>query len=82
VAVDYFKELQKAGLRLGSPAPHEDAAGDAKDWIPQFIDQAEAADIRVDFVVLHWYDWGQQPGQQCQPEPGTRTPLLSPRRPA
>lgn len=60
-SVGYFENLQKAGLRLGSPAPHEEGAKTTTSWLSQFMDQAEAADIRVDFVAVHWYDWSSSP---------------------
>ena len=60
-AVGVYQNLQKAGLRLGSPAPREEGAGNPTRWLSRFIDQSEAADIRIDFVALHWYDWGSSP---------------------
>ena len=60
-AVDFYKNLQKVGLRLGSPATREEGAQNTNGWLNQFITQAEAADIRIDFVALHWYDWESGP---------------------
>ena len=60
-AVGFFRNLQKAGLRLGSPAPREGGAQSDTSWLSRFIDQSEAADVRIDFVALHWYDWGSNP---------------------
>ena len=68
-AVGYFENLQQVGLRLGSPAPHEEGAGGAADWLTQFVDQAEAADIRIDFIALHWYDWGSNPASNPDDPP-------------
>ena len=68
-AVGYYENLMKAGLRLGSPATREEAAGGANDWLTQFVDQCEAADIRVDFIALHWYDWGSSPAANPSPDP-------------
>jgi len=63
-AVAYYAELQKAGLRLGSPATREGFT-----WMTDFIDQAEAIDLRVDYVALHWYDWGSSPATNTTPTP-------------
>ena len=60
-AVDFYKNLQRVGLRLGSPATREEGAQNTNGWLNQFMTQAEAADIRIDFVALHWYDWESQP---------------------
>lgn len=60
-AVDFYRNLQKAGLRLGSPATREGGAQTTNGWLNQFITQCEAADIRIDFVALHWYDWESSP---------------------
>jgi len=68
-AVVYHADLQKAGLRLGSPAPHEENAGGTNDWLTLFLNQTEAAGIRTDFVALHWYDWGNNPGVNTNPTP-------------
>ncbi len=50
-AIDLWPHLQKAGLRLGSPAPVQ-ALGD---WLKEFMDRAAAKDLRVDFVAMHSY---------------------------
>ena len=66
-AVNFYRNLQKAGLRLGSPAPREEGARGSSSWLAQFIDQCEAIDIRIDFVALHWYDWGSSPKNNTNP---------------
>lgn len=66
-AVNFYQNLQKAGLRLGSPATREEGARNASGWLAQFIDQCESADIRIDFVALHWYDWGSSPAANPNP---------------
>jgi len=68
-AVTYHASLQQAGLRLGSPAAHEEGAGGAASWLTQFLDQTAAATIRVDYVALHWYDWGSSPAVNTNPTP-------------
>lgn len=50
-AVKLWPQLEQAGLRLGSPAPVQ-ALGD---WLQEFMDQAAAKDLRVDFVAMHSY---------------------------
>jgi len=60
-AVGFYQNLQKAGLRLGSPATREGGAQTTLGWLNQFITQCEDLDIRIDFVALHWYDWESSP---------------------
>jgi hypothetical protein len=50
-AIKYWPQLEESGLRLGSPAPVQ-ALGD---WLKEFMDQAAAKDLRVDFVNMHSY---------------------------
>jgi hypothetical protein len=50
-AIKLWPQLEKAGLRLGSPGPVQ-ALGD---WLKKFMDQAAAKDLRVDFVTMHSY---------------------------
>ncbi len=70
VAVGLHKELEKAGLRLGSPACEEqDAFGAAGKWLPDFMDLANAQGVRVDYINVHWYDWGSSPGTNTNPDP-------------
>lgn len=54
-AVTLHKELAKTGLRLGSPAPTE---SQAYVWLTSFMEGARQANTRVDFMTVHWYDWG------------------------
>ena len=60
-AVELYKNLQKVGLRLGSPATREEGAQNTNGWLNQFITECEEASIRIDFVALHWYDWESSP---------------------
>ena len=46
-----WPELQRTGLRLGSPAPA--APGDG--WLARFMALARARHLRVDFIALHYY---------------------------
>lgn len=68
-AVSKHELLQKTGLRLGSPASHEEGANNVNGWTSQFIQQCDAAGIRVDYAVLHWYDWGGNPSGTPNEDP-------------
>ncbi len=54
-AVVLHKNLAATGYRLGSPAPTE---GQATVWLTNFMDSAARANVKVDFMAVHWYDWG------------------------
>jgi Glycosyl hydrolase catalytic core len=54
-AVKYHENLAATGLRLGSPAPTE---GEAFNWLTGFMAGARQAQVKVDYVAVHWYDWG------------------------
>jgi hypothetical protein len=50
-ALEAWPYLMKTGLRLGSPAAvHAD-----REWMQEFMKQAEAKQYRVDFICVHWY---------------------------
>jgi hypothetical protein len=40
-------------LRVSSPS----TSGDGQKWFTEFMTQADALDLRVDFINLHWYGW-------------------------
>lgn len=50
-ALEGWPELLATGLRVGSPAVSDGGLG----WLYQFIDKADAAKLRVDFVAVHYY---------------------------
>lgn len=50
-AIARWPELLKTGLRLGSPAVTDGGRG----WILDFMKKAEAKNLRVDFVAIHYY---------------------------
>lgn len=52
-AIEQWPNLLASGLRLGSPAPSDAAAG--LDWLYSFIDEADARNYRVDYVAVHFY---------------------------
>jgi len=54
-AVSLHKLLLRTGYRMGSPAPEE---GNADKWLLNFMNKADQDTVKVDFMALHWYDWG------------------------
>ena len=52
-----WPDLLGTGLRVGSPATTD---GGRSGWLYPFIDGADAADLRVDFVAVHYY-WCYNP---------------------
>jgi fibronectin type 3 domain-containing protein len=56
-AIWSWPDLLGTGLRVGSPAPTD---GGRSSWLYPFIQQADAADLRVDFVAVHYY-WCYDP---------------------
>ncbi|HEX8631979.1 MAG TPA: glycosyl hydrolase, partial [Catenuloplanes sp.] len=55
--VDLWPTLTKdrgdQNLRVSSPS----TSGDGKAWFEEFMKQAEAKELQVDFINLHWYGW-------------------------
>ncbi len=56
-AIWSWPDLLGTGLRVGSPAPTD---GGRSSWLYPFVQQADAADLRVDFVAVHYY-WCYNP---------------------
>lgn len=54
-AVYFHENLAAVGLRTSSPACEE---GGATVWLSNFMNSANARNINVDFIAVHWYDWG------------------------
>jgi hypothetical protein len=50
-AAALWPDLQRTGLRLGSPAPQVPRDG----WLARFMALAHARHLRVDFIALHYY---------------------------
>ncbi len=50
-ALAVWPELMATGRRLGSPA----TVNAQKEWLQDFMRQAQARGYRVDFVCVHWY---------------------------
>ena len=59
-AIQRYKLMQKTGLRLGSPVVTQDEAIVDGKWLPNFMVKAKAQQLRIDYVAVHWYDWGNQ----------------------
>lgn len=68
VAVGYYKNLMKTGMRLVSPSCTE---GAATSWLKEFNNKAKAQDIRIDVISVHWYDWGSSPAGSPNADPVT-----------
>jgi hypothetical protein len=50
-AARLWPQLERTGLRLGSPAPAIPTDG----WLARFMQLARARHLRVDFIALHYY---------------------------
>lgn len=55
VALERYPAILKLGLRTGSPACKE---GQWKNWLAEFMEGCKQKNYRVDFIAIHWYDWG------------------------
>lgn len=56
-AISSWPDLLGTGLRVGSPVTSD---GGRSGWLYPFISQADAANLRVDFVPVHYY-WCYNP---------------------
>jgi hypothetical protein len=54
-AITPYKRGLKAGFRTGSPACKEE---NYDNWLLDFTNQLKVDTTRVDFIAIHWYDWG------------------------
>jgi hypothetical protein len=68
-AAGLWPQLERTGLRLGSPAPAVATSG----WLAQFMALARARHLRVDFIALHYYQDFTNP----RAVPGLRQQLLA-----
>ena len=59
-AIQRWPELMGTGLRLGSPATSDGGLG----WLFEFMDKADRAGLRVDFVAVHYYRGIGNPGDE------------------
>ncbi len=60
IAVELYKMMQKTGLRLGSPVVTQGHAFGAGKWFTNFMLAAQKQQLKIDFICVHWYDWGNQ----------------------
>lgn len=54
-AIPLYKKLLRTGYRMGSPATTE---SQYRVWLTDFTNLANQNSLRIDFVAVHWYDWG------------------------
>ncbi|HEX7367150.1 MAG TPA: glycosyl hydrolase [Pelobium sp.] len=64
-AIESYKALLQTGLRIGSPAVEQNNSSGADKWLTDFMSAAATQHLRVDFIALHWYDWGNQTEQKA-----------------
>jgi autotransporter-associated beta strand protein len=55
--ISAWGDVLSTGLRVGSPATTD---GGRSSWLYPFVQQADAAGLRVDFVAIHYY-WAWNP---------------------
>lgn len=66
VAVGYYRNLMKTGLRMVSPAGRENAPKE-NGWLHNFYQKATSQNIRIDVIAVHWYDWNSNPQVNTNP---------------
>lgn len=54
-AAELYRGLLRSGYRMGSPACTE---SQYRVWLSDFTTLANQDSSRIDFVCVHWYDWG------------------------
>ena len=55
-AIALWPELTESpDIRVSSPA----VSDDGRAWLEDFMDQAQAQGLRVDFIAMHWYGWNE-----------------------
>jgi hypothetical protein len=59
-AVVRYKFMQQTGMRLGAPVVTQDQAFGAGKWLTNFMSKAQIQKLKIDFICVHWYDWGDQ----------------------
>lgn len=59
-AIQRYKVMMKTGLRLGAPVVTQDQAFGTGKWLTNFMAKAQTQKLRVDYLPVHWYDWGNQ----------------------
>jgi hypothetical protein len=66
VAIGYYENLMKTGLRMVSPAGRQDAA---LNWINTFNNLGVQNEVRIDVIAVHWYDWYSDPQNSPNADP-------------
>lgn len=66
VAVGYYRNLMKTGLRTVSPAGRENTPKE-NGWLHNFYKKATSQNIRIDVIAVHWYDWSSNPEVNTNP---------------
>jgi hypothetical protein len=66
VAIGFYENLMKTGLRMISPAGRQ---GAAVNWINTFNNLGVQNDIRIDVIAVHWYDWYSDPQNSPNADP-------------
>ena len=66
IAIKYYQNLMKTGLRIVSPSCHE---GQALGWLKTFYNKAKDKNIRIDAIAVHWYDWSSNPASSPNADP-------------
>jgi hypothetical protein len=54
-AIALWPELMATGARLGSPATTTPGTLGKQSWLGRFMEQADDAELRVDFIAVHYY---------------------------
>ncbi len=54
-AVPLYQKLLRAGQRMGSPVCTENGYST---WLDSFTNVANQQNLQIDYVCVHWYDWG------------------------
>jgi len=67
-AVKYQMNLLKTGLRVLSPSCRE---GEELKWVKNLNTLAVPAEVRMDAIGMHWYDWGANPSNTPDEDPAT-----------
>ncbi|MFY7900679.1 MAG: glycosyl hydrolase [Chitinophagaceae bacterium] len=60
-ALPLYKNLLRAGKRMGSPACTE---SQYRVWLDSFTVEAYKQNMTYDYVSIHWYDWGNYTSTQ------------------
>ena len=61
-AIALWPKLVASGARLGSPATTTPGTLGEQSWLGRFMARAEASDLRVDFVAVHYYSANKDVG--------------------